>query len=238
MSTPAEIIDKALLDTHTDANDYDPQTDWLDALNIVSNEVNNSLAEMKEDYFWDRFFTDTVSWQSEYDIEQWLVQWAWILPKISVNIKEINKLFVKYDPTSDYYTRVDRQNPSILWEDMEYYKDKQVKNRPFFYVQDRSLFIYPAPTEVVTDGLKMNAIYNPPEIEYTDSESFLSLQPNKHYIYSLGMEWQIYKSQWKINEAQAAESIFSKKLTEYLSFLRSRINWPIQRTKTGLECYR
>jgi hypothetical protein len=41
----------------------------------------------------------------------------------------------------------------------------------------------------------MNAIYSPPEILLASTEAWLPLQPDKHYIYSLGMEWQIYKSQ-------------------------------------------
>jgi len=68
---PADIIAKALLDTHTDSVNYDPETLGLEALNIVNNEINNQIvSSVKEDYFWDEFTMDSVIGQAEYNITE------------------------------------------------------------------------------------------------------------------------------------------------------------------------
>jgi hypothetical protein len=38
-----------------------------------------------------------------------------------------------------------------MTEDPDYYSDKQSITSPFFNIKDRSLFIYPAPTEIITE---------------------------------------------------------------------------------------
>jgi hypothetical protein len=66
---PADIIAKALLDTSTDSDNYDPATVGIEALNIVSDEVNNEIVQgVKEDYYWDRLKVDTIDLQNEYNI--------------------------------------------------------------------------------------------------------------------------------------------------------------------------
>lgn len=234
---PSVIIDKALTDTHTNSTNYDPATLWLEALNIVSDYINNEIVQsVREDYFWDYQRVVSVVWQSEYVIKTWQVNWDWT--STTVNIKKVNKLFVKYDATDTYYTRAEYINPDTLEKDVEYYEATQSKTTPFFYIQDRSVFLYPAPDAIVANGLKMNAIYTPPAIAFASPETWLPLQPDKHYIYSLGIEWQIYKSQGKLNEANSAKQIFEQELIKVMKYMKSRSNAPKKKTITGLDDFR
>ena len=196
MAIPQAIITEAQLNTHTSEDDYPSATNGIQALNNVSDYINNQIVTIvREDYFWDTFLVDTVVGQSEYNIYEGVTNWDWV--DTTVNIKRVNKLFIKYTSWQTYFTRAEVQDPAILAKDLEEYSVTQPQAKPFFYIQDRSEFIYPAPTEVITGGLKMNAIFTPPRIVLASPESWLPLQPDKHSIYSIGMEWQIFKSQGK-----------------------------------------
>lgn len=241
MSTTPEIIAKALLDSHTDSTNYDPATVGLEAMNIVSDEINNEIVKVvKEDYFWDRLLVDSVLNQSEYNITTWTVTWDSV--STVVNIKKASKLFVKYDSNDDYYTKLKYVDPSSLDDDMDYYADTQSKTNPFYYIQDRSVFIYPKPDIAVVSWLKMTVIYTPPKVTYTgawSAESWLPLQPDKHYIYSLGIQEHIFRSQWLINEAENIRGRFNIELNKLTWNLKTRKTWPIKRTfKNNLNSYR
>ena len=235
---PADIIAKALLDTSTDSDNYDPATVGIEALNIVSDEVNNEVVQVvKEDYFWDRLKVDTIDLQNEYNITTAWITWDWVA-STSVNVKKVNKIFIKYATTDTYYTRLTYQNPDTLEKDLEYYADNQSKTAPFYYIQDRSIFIYPAPTPWITQWLKMNAIYTPPAIALASPETWLPLQPDKHYIYALWLAEHIYKSQGKLQEANNARTLFKQELISLMTYLKSRSNAPKMKTISGLDKFR
>ena len=236
--TPAEIINKSLLDTHTSSANYELATVWIEALNIVSDYINNEVVQnVRENYFWNEFKVDSVINQSEYNISTAWMTWD-STPDVSVNLKKVNKVFIKYADTDTYYTRMDIVNPDLLEKDTAEYAASQSKAKPFFYIQDRSIFLFPAPDVAVSQGIQMNAIYSPPEITLTSNETWLPLQKDKHYIYSLGMEWQIYKSQGKLNEANNAKQIFEQELIKVMKYLKSRSNTPIKKTISWLDNFR
>ena len=234
---PSAIIDKALLDTHTNSAEYDPATKWIVALNIVYDEVNNQIVEnVREDYFWDVFKVTTVDSQVEYNISTAWITWDGV-PDTPVNLKKVNKVFVKYDSSDTYYTPVEYIAPETLTEDFDKYADSQSKSNPFYYVQDRSIFVYPKPSPWVIAWLKMNAIYTPPAVLLASPETWLALQKDKHYIYSLWMEEQIYKSQGKLNEASNARAIFNRELTKLMTYLKTRVNEAKIKTMDSLDSY-
>lgn len=240
MATPAEIILEAQDNTHTNENNYPAATKWIRALNNVNDYVNNKIVKyVNELYFWDEFFIDTVTDQTEYNIKTWLVAWDWSEPKIEVDILEVDKQYIKYDATADFYTPLDYSAPWDLEFDLEQYAQNQSVKDPFFYIRDRSIFVYPQPNPWMTDWIKLWAIYAPPRILLSSPASWLSLQANKHSIYSIWMEWQIYKSQWKnkTNEAQAAKKEFDEQLNDVLEFMKKRSRAPKVKTMWDLSEY-
>jgi len=235
--TPAEIIAKALLDTDTHSSNFDPDTVGIEALNIVYDEVNNFIVEnVKEDYFWDKFLVSTVDLQSEYNISSATLTWD-STPDTEVNIKKVNKVFVKFDSTQTYFTPLKYIAPDTLEKDFDEYAATQSKTDPFFFVQDRSIFIFPYASPAVTSWLKMNAIYSPPKVLIDSPESWFSIQKDKHYIISIGIEEHIYKSQWKANEAINSRRRFDMQLTKLWAFLKSRVNTAKSKTMWDLSDY-
>ena len=217
---PSESIAKALLDTHTDAEDYTPETVWLQAYNIVRNKVINAIVLAKADYFWDRVKFDLVIWQSEYNITK--ITWT---PDLI--IKQISKVFVKYDATSDYYKPVEELAPVLMVEDPDYYSATQSVTSPFFNIKDRSVFIYPAPKEATVEGWKMTIIYHPSELAYAVEDD--KVDADKQYIYSLWIAEHIYKSQGKINEKNDAKAEFNAALLQFITEITNRYNKPIKK---------
>lgn len=239
MSTPAKIISTAQLRTHTNENNFPAATDGIDALNDVNDMINNEIVKRgKSQYFWDFFRQDSVIDQTEYNFEQWLVAWDGVANTI-VNIKEISKVFIKYDTTDDFYTPVRYHTENDLVIDRDELAVNQSKNDPFFIINDRSIFIYPVPDVIVPLWIKIEAIYTPPKILLTSPESYLPLQQDKHTIYSLWMEWLIYKSQWKNKaaDAQEAKKNFDEELTRLMTYLKWRSNQPKEKTLWDLSAY-
>ena len=52
------------------------------------------------------------------------------------------------------------------------------------------------------------------------------------------MEWQIYKSQGKLQEANNAKQIFDQELIKVMKFMKTRTNTPKKKVFTNLNDYR
>ena len=223
-------IAKSLLDTHTDAEDYTPTTVWLEAYNIVRNKVINEIVKAKQNYFWNIVKFDLVIWQSEYNISE-------IMGSPALVIKNVKKVFIKYDATSDYYKPVTFTPSELMIEDPDYYSVSHSKSVPFFNIKDRSIFVYPAPDAATVEWGKMNVIYQPSELAYADEDD--KIDADKQYIYSLGIAEHIYKSQGKINESNDAKADFNAELRNFITEIKGRNNAPIKkRFVNNLNTYR
>ena len=227
-----QIINRALRLSHTNVANY-TTAQAVEDLNLVYQDlVDRIVCVSKWDYFWDIWTTDTVIWQSEYTAEK-----LGIDPN-DLDIKKINKVFIKYDSTDEYYTKALYQNPWVLEEHPDYYSDKQNKNCPFFYIQDTSFFIYPAPTNTDTDWIQIFVIHKPADIDETTDQDDIEIPAQFHKILSDGLKMYIYQSQGKLNEAQIAEQDYEKGIANMVAFVKQRYNQPMKKTKTNLESYR
>jgi len=214
------IIDRALRLTHTNSTDY-TSTQSVEDLNLVYQEVVDTIVnEVDEDYFWDIAESNTVVWQSEY-----LAETIWIAPD-DLDIKKVNKVYIKYSASDTYYTKANFLNPWSLDKDTDWYKDNHSKSNPFFYIQDTSLFIYPAPTEAVTNWLKLYVIHTPADLTATSTESEIEIPYQFHKVIATGMKQYIYASQWKINEKNDAINEFEIEKERMVFNIQERYNQP------------
>ena len=173
------IYNRWLRKAHTNAEDYSSTTADED-IDIVYQELVDYIVNVsKWDWFWDSGITSTVVWQSEYIADK-----LWIDPN-DLDIKKINKVFIKYSSTDTYFTPVAYQNPGTLDKHPDYYKANQSKADPFFYIQDRSIFVYPAPTEIVASGLELYVIHKPKAITTASTEDDIEIPTQFHYLISL-----------------------------------------------------
>ena len=227
-----QIITRALRLSHTNVSNY-PIAQSVEDLNLVYQDlVDRIVCISKGDYFWDIWTSDSVVGQSEY-----LAESLGVSPD-DLDIKKINKVFIKYSASDTYYTQALYQNPWTLDKHPEYYSDNQSKANPFFYIQDESFFLYPAPTEAVTWGIQIFVIHKPADIDETTTEANIEIPAQFHKIMSDWLKMYIYQSQGKINEAQVAEQDYEKGITNMVAFIKQRYNQPIKKTTSNLDSYR
>ena len=213
-----QIYNRALRQTHTNAVDYNT-TQADDDIDLRYQEIVDEIVSVtKWDYFWDKWVTNTVVWQSEYVAEK-----LGISPD-DLDIKKINKVFVKYKSTQEDFTKVLYQNPWALPEHPNYYKDNQSTAEPFFYIQDTSIFLYPAPTEVIVWGLELFVTHKPVAITTSSAENVIEIPTQFHKLISDWLRIDIFLSQGKENEAQLAQQKYDTWLRDMVAIMKQRYN--------------
>ena len=88
----------------------------------------------------------------------------------------------------------------------------------------KSIFIYPAPTEVVEDWLELYVVHKPVDLTENSTESDIEISPEYHSIMANGMKPYIYQSQGKLNEAQAASQVYDSGIIKMTSSMKQRYN--------------
>ena len=228
-----DIYNRALRQTHTDSDDYTPTEANLDLDLRFQELVDEIVSVTKGDYYWDRGLTSTVVNQSEYVAEK-----LGLAPN-DLDIKKINKVFIKYNDSQEFLTRVRYQNPWALDKHPDYYKTHQSKIDPFFYIQDNSIFIYPAPDAAIANWLELYVIHKPKAITTDSTEDEIELPTQFHKLLSDWLRIDIYLSKGLENEANAAQARYNAWIRNMISIMKERYNNPIKKTfKNNLINYR
>ena len=228
-----EIYQRALRQTHTDTVDYTNE-DANSDMDLRYQELIDAVVSVsKSDYFWDRWVTDTVVNQSEYVAEK-----LGISPD-DLDIKKINKVFIKYNSSQVDFTPVEYRTPTSLVEHPDYYKTNQSTSDPFFYIQDTSIFLYPSPAEAITGALELFVIHKPAAIDTTTSEANIELPYQFHKLISDWLRIDVFLSQGKINEAQSAQAVYDAGIRSMVSIMKERYWQAIKKNfKNNLNEYR
>ena len=227
----AAIKTRALRISHTNATNYQDADATEDMNYVYQRLVNKIVAITKGDYFWDTGTADTVIWRSEYEAKQ-----LGIDPD-DLDIKRVNKVFIKYSDTADY-TQARYQNPWALEKHPSYYSENQSISDPFFYIQDESIFIYPAATEVVTDGWQIYVIHSPADISVSSTEDDIEITKDYHYLISMWMAVEILRNQKNFNEANDVQADFDREVQEMIAFIKQRYNQPVPKDFSKKNNYR
>lgn len=120
-------------------------------VNIAYHDLENAICDkIDEDYFWDIFETDTVQGQNEYVLQA--------TNSSTQGIKKINRVEVKRDTDDDYHTLTAPDSLSNIKYVDSYAQANQPTSNGKREYRDGSIFLYPAPTESVTDGLRIHAV--------------------------------------------------------------------------------
>ena len=213
--TPAQIIAKARLQAYVDSTMYPDAQALLDLNFVYQDIISEIITRVDEDYFWNIGKAPTVIWQEEYTITE-----IWETPD-NFKINQINKVFIKY--TEDWwYTKATRVNPASLEFDSDWYKSNQCVLNPFFYIQDKSVFLFPAPTKVIADWLKIHTILQPQDLSLAGTEDSIKIDQRFHRYLIDWMLPLIYQSRWMINEATNFNNLYEISKTRLI--WQTRIN--------------
>lgn len=217
-----EIINRTRRLTYTNAIQY-PDTTAMEDFNIIYKQVCNSLTqEVNEDYFWDIFTTNSVIWQNEY--------------RLSSDMFKLKSVSVKYKIDWEYIPAF-TQETTQLTNDRDYYKTNQNTSNPFYTIDDNSIFIFPTPTEVVVDWVKIEAIIKPSSLVIWATEDNILLPSEYHYIISEWMKQFAYQAKWKLEEKNDAINEYKIKMRDMIFELNDRNNSPTTRLLPNLDYY-
>lgn len=195
MATVQQHINDFRIDVSTDAiavND----TKALNFLNRARRDIFNEIRKV-EDFFFYNYFTalTTVQNQEEYTIQQRTEVVSWIPKIISVSIK--------YRPTDDF-KKARLESIHNLEKDLDWYKINQSVQDPFYLVMDKSVFIYPAPTEAIENGFRIYWITDLPDVLITWTASDVWIPLEFAHLLPLMMKKYYYSSRNMLNEKNDA----------------------------------
>ena len=196
--------------------------------NIVYHELEEAIRnEINEDYFYDYFTTDTVANQTEYVLE----------PQTSTSngMNKIISVGIKFNTTDTTYKPVRAYASSGLYNSVEWTVSNQSQWDPFYILKDTSLFIYPAPTVAVDDGLRVHVSINLINLLAWGAESTVKIPPNFHYVIALGMKRYIGWMRSLDGLAKHGDRDYEEARQKLLNYLRNRTIVPIDQDVTDLS---
>ena len=166
MATVQQHIDDFRLDVSTDEIAVD-NTKALNFLNRARRDIFNEIRKVNDFFFFNYYsVVNSVIWQEEYTIQQRTSTLSWIPKVIWVSIKYNNS----YD-----FKKARLENINNLTQDLSWYKTNQSNQDPFYLVLDKSIFIFPAPTENIEGSIKIYGITDLPDVTISWDENDIGI---------------------------------------------------------------
>ena len=139
--------------THTNISDY-PDSRLLPFLNAVKDDFwSTIITAIRSNYNWDIWTIDnTVVNQSEY-----IIPAAATDAEGSLKISNISMCYDgnAYDDGKLKYIPATEVDPKNLPNHWNYYINNQSSSAPIYYTADKSIFIAPAFSSIVADGIEL-----------------------------------------------------------------------------------
>lgn len=141
-------------------------------------------------------------------------------------MKKLIDVSVKYVTTDQYLTRLSASKISNFDADRAYYEANQPKSDPVFAVYDKSVAIFPAPTDTLS--IKLYGICDPAELQAGSAESAIRIPVDFHHVIVLGNEYRIQKARRNTNEKNDALAEYQNEVARMVAELSDRIIRPLE----------
>lgn len=178
--------------------------------NYAYEDVTCDIQLLDEEYFFNYGESATVANQIEYTITAMWTQ----------DITRVKNVFVKYTSDQEYFTKLKQVWPDYLTYGKDWHAVNQVE--PIYFIQDNSIWIFPATTEAVTNWLRVDAILQPDEVEIADASSTILVPRRISRIIEDGMMQYAYEYLGKEEKVQWAIQIYDKRKKEALEQIKVR----------------
>lgn len=186
--------------------------------NLVRHEIENAIiSRVDEDFFYRKFTVDTVANQSEYSFQT--------STALQIGMKKILSCGIKYTSEDTYFKNIKPSNTVSKIDYIDNLAANQSYSDAFFTLKNSSLFIYPAPTEAVTNWLTVEAIVTLLDIAADSIESLIF--PNSelrdyHYIIALGIVPYIHRILKQYNDVQVAKNEYLQAIEKMITEVGER----------------
>lgn len=188
--------------------------------NLAYHDLENTIvSQVNEDYFYQEWTADTAIDQREYTLP--------VKAGTTAGVKKLLGVSVKYQATDTDYVKLRESKLSNLDKDIRYYEDNTSQENAFFIIWDQSVFIYPDPEEIVTDGIKLYWVANLWDIATGGSEISIKIPIEHHEKIAFWMMYYIYQSRWLLNEANWAMNMYNIAKISMVNDLSDRNKSPI-----------
>lgn len=221
----AAIYTMSRLNTGTDATNM-PDATLLTITNVTYRDLINTItSQVSEDFFYQEWTISTVANQTEYTFPVRSSTVAWL--------KKLEAVSLKYKSTDTEYTVATPSKLTNLTYDKNWYKTNQPTSNPFFIVYDKSVSIFPAPTEV--NNMILYGVSDPIELQAGATEDQILIPLDFHHIIVLGNEYRIYKARRMTQEKNDALNEYKQEIRTMVSQLSDRIIKPLESELPYLE---
>lgn len=188
--------------------------------NIARHEIENSIVtRVDEDFFYRTFKVNTTANEYEYNFQT--------STSTQIGMKKILSAGIRYATDTIYYQPIYPCPTKDFNKYIDELKATQSTSQAFFTLKNSSLFVYPAPTESVTNWLTVEAIVTLPDLTTTSTEA--DIFPNSelrdyHYIIALGIVPYIHKILKQWTDVNIANSEYAKAMEKMLREVGERYN--------------
>lgn len=181
------IIAKSRVQTNTSVGQKSDALMLAD-LNTVYKEIFSRLSSKSKKYTWQTYKVNTVANINEYQIpKRWTLDSLWAT---IAWLKRVLNIQVKYSSDWDYVPC--KQYDTSMWVDSEYTDI----NNPYCIVRDGSIFLYPAVSSVITDGLVIEWQYIPLDLTLATASTSIKLPVEYHDLLVIGLNmWTFWDKQ-------------------------------------------
>lgn len=216
----ADIFDMARENAYSSEWNYTDAT-LLKYVNKRYHQIETAITRsVNEDYFYDIYTTDLVNWQNEYSFESATATSSWMVKILSAGIKLTSE--------TPYYKRITPYPTDTFYE----YIDELAATTPatdaFCTLKNGSIFIYPTPSEDVTDWFKVEVVKTLKDLITSSVEADIfpwnSELRNYHYIIALWVAADIFALSWMTQEKIMKEQEFQQELQKMLSEIWDRFD--------------
>lgn len=216
MPIPSQSIANVRTRTHSNTQSY-PDTIGITHYNWAYQDVTWDIQLLDEEYFFDYGIGDTVIGQAEYQVVEI------ISPTYgTVDITQIKNVLVKYTADQTNYINAREVHKESLEYGTDYYETHQSTTDPFFYIQDNSIFLYPAPLEALIWGLKVECIIQPPDLLTADTLDKVFVPKRIQRIIEEWMMPFAYEYLGKENMIPWSVNMYDKRKKEALAQIKTR----------------
>ena len=188
-------------------------------------------SEVNEDFMSDIWTRNTVIGQSEYSFDT-----RWDDASLVAPILKITKVAVKYKSDSDYVLLTPIALSEMLLDDSIMTQANLYK--PTYRINDLSINIFPAPTEVVTAGLKVYGLYNPIPHTLSTVEANIWVPPEWHERITDHMRYLYYEHIGQMDKRAAAYSDMLEEESRMVARMSNRTNGQQSMVLPNLSFYK
>lgn len=172
-------------------------------LNIVQGDIFSSLNAVSKKYTRQTYKTDSVASQHEYTIP--------VQSSPVTGLTRVLNVQIKYSSTWDYIPL--KMYDTWIPVDNDYTNE----NIPYCIQRDDSIFIYPAPTTAITDGIMIEGNYQPLPLTLATTSAQIKLKADNHDLLLFGLNMRGFADKQIVDKQIIQKQLFDEWVKKLIS---------------------